>query len=101
MELVLIVTFAGLIGALVRYIVPGRDRHGLLLLPMLQIAAASILWTASLWLGLTPTSVWPWLVSLVLSTAGIVALAIWLPGRRDAEDRELLERESSRQHASV
>lgn len=91
MELVLIITFSGLIGALVRYLVPGRDRHGLFVLPGLHIAAASLLWTASVWAGLSPYSVWPWLVSLVLSTAGGVWLALWLPGRRDLEDQELLE----------
>ena len=91
MELVLIVTFAGLLGAIVRYLVPGRDRYGLLMLPMLQIAAASILWTASLWLGLAPGSGWPWLVSLILSTAGAVALAVWLPRRRDEDDRQLFD----------
>lgn len=91
MELVLIVTFAGLLGAIVRYVVPGRDRHGLLLLPMLHIAAASIIWTASLWLGLRPDTVWPWLVSLIVSSVGAVVLALWLPRRRDHDDRELFD----------
>jgi hypothetical protein len=96
MELVLIVTFAGLIGALVRYLTPGRDRHGLLLLPALQISAASVVWTASVWVGLAPTSIWPWLTSLGLSTAGIIWFALWLPTQRDAEDEKLLSELSPR-----
>ena len=91
MELVLIVTFAGLIGAALRYIIPGRDRHGMIVLPALQVSIASVLWTASVWLGLDPTSVWPWLVSLVLSTGATIAIGIYLPKRRDREDQELFE----------
>lgn len=89
MELVLIVTFAGLIGGTLRYLIPGRDRHGMIVLPALQIAVASVLWTGSVWLGLAPDTIWPWLVSLVLSTAGTIALAIYLPKRRDRDDEEL------------
>ena len=90
MELVLVVTAAALIGATVRYIVPGRDRHGMIALPALQVALASILFVAAMWLGLDPRSVWAWLIALVLSTAAHVAAALWLPGARDRADEQLL-----------
>lgn len=90
MELVLIVTFAGLIGGVLRYLIPGRDRHGMITMPALQVAVASVLWTGSVWLGLSPQSPWPWLVALGLSTVFSVALGIYLPKRRDAEDEQLL-----------
>lgn len=86
MELVLIVTFAALIGGGLRYVIPGRDRHGLVLLPSLQVAIAAILWSSAVWLGLEPSTVWPWLVSLVPATVATVWLGITLPRKRDAED---------------
>lgn len=92
MELVLVVTAAGLIGTILRYLIPGRDRHGLIVLPSMQVAVASVLWTASIWLGLTPDSMWPWLVSLVVSTGTTVFLGFYLPKRRDADDAALVER---------
>lgn len=91
MELVLVVTAAALIGAAVRYTVPGRDRHGMIALPALQVAVASVLFVASMWLGLEPRSIWPWLIALVLSTAGHIALAVWLPRARDRADEQLFE----------
>jgi len=91
MEIVLVFTAAAIIGAAVRYLVPGRDRHGLIALPALQVAAATLLFTASMWLGLDPQSIWPWLIALILSTAGHVYLAWWLPGYRDQKDHELFE----------
>lgn len=89
MELVLVVTAAALIGAAVRYLVPGRDRHGLIALPALQVALASVLFVATMWLGLEPQSIWAWLIALVVSTAAHIAVAIWLPGARDRADEQL------------
>jgi uncharacterized membrane protein YfbV (UPF0208 family) len=88
MELVLIVTFAGLIGAAVRYMIPGRDRHGLGLMPSVAVIIGSVTWSAAVWLGLSPDTAWPWLVSLGLATGGVVWLGIWLPAKRDAADDE-------------
>ncbi len=91
MELVLVVTAAALIGAAVRYLVPGRDRHGLIALPALQVALASVLFVAAMWLGLEPRSIWAWLIALVISTAAHIVVAIWLPGARDRADKALYE----------
>lgn len=89
MEIVLIVTFAGLIGAAVRYLVPGRDRHGLFLLPAVGIMIGSLVFVATVWIVGDPRSVWPWLISLVLTLGGSVGLAWWLPRNRDALDEKL------------
>jgi hypothetical protein len=92
MELVLVVTFAGLIGAAARYFLPGRDRHGLGLLPSVGVIAGSLAWSVSVWAGLSPDSAWPWLVSLGLAAAASVWLGLWLPKKRDADDAELFEK---------
>ena len=89
MELVLVITFAGLIGGALRYMIPGRDRHGLGLMPSVAIMVASLAFVASVWLGLAPRSVWPWVISLGLATAAVVWLGVWLPRKRDADDERL------------
>jgi hypothetical protein len=89
MELVLVVTFSGIIGAAARYLLPGRDRHGLGLLPSVGVIVGSLAWSISVWAGLSPDSGWPWLVSLGLATAATVWLGLWLPKKRDADDAEL------------
>jgi hypothetical protein len=87
MELVLIVTAAGLIGTALRYVLPGRDRHGLALMPAAGVIIGSLAWTLAIWVGLDAGSVWPWLVSLGLTLVGVGALGIWLPRTRDAADQ--------------
>lgn len=90
MELVLVFTAAAIIGGAVRYLVPGRDRHGMIGLPALQVGLATVLFVASMWLGLDPRSVWPWLIALVISTVAHVWVALWLPGARDRADEHML-----------
>lgn len=89
MELVLVVTFAGLLGVAVRYAVPGRDRHGLGLMPSVGIAVGSLSWVVAVWAGLEPRSVLPWVISLGLTVVMTAWLAIWLPTKRDNDDDEL------------
>jgi uncharacterized membrane protein len=89
MELVLVITFSGLIGGALRDMIPGRDRHGLGLMPSVAIMVASLAFVASVWLGLAPRSVWPWVISLGLATAAVVWLGVWLPRKRDADDERL------------
>ncbi len=99
MELVFVVTFAGLFGSLIRYLVPGRDRHGLGLMPSVAIIVATLSWVAVVWMGLEPRSAWPWIISFGLSIAATVWLGLWLPKKRDAADAELFERlTDTRQH---
>lgn len=90
MELVLVFTFAALIGAALRYMIPGRDRHGMIALPALQVGLAALLFVVAMWLGLEPRSIWPWIIALVGSTAAHIAVALWLPKKRDAADAALL-----------
>jgi hypothetical protein len=92
MELVLVVTFAGLIGAAIRYLVPGRDRHGLGLMPSVGVIVGSLAFVVAVWAGLAPRSVWPWIISLGLTVAVSVWLAIWLPKKRDADDQAMFAR---------
>jgi hypothetical protein len=89
MELVLVVTFSGLIGLLLRYLIPGRALHGLFVMPSIGIVAGSLAWAIAVWVGLDPASIWPWIVSLGLSAAAPIALGVILPKRRQVADDAL------------
>lgn len=89
MELVLVITFALVIGTAIRYVVPGRRLHGLVVLPAATIAVASVAWTIATWAGLEATSVWPWVASLAPATLATIVLALELPKRRKAHDDAL------------
>ena len=92
MELVLVITFAGLIATAIRYMVPGRDRHGLGLMPSVGVIVGSLSWVIAVWAGLAPRSVWPWVIALGLTVIVTVWFAIWLPKKRDADDEALFDR---------
>jgi uncharacterized membrane protein YeaQ/YmgE (transglycosylase-associated protein family) len=95
MELLFIVVFGAGIGGIVRYLVPGRQSHGIFLLPALGIAAASIVWAALTWLGFGFDGGWIWVASIAAAVIVPVAAAFYLPRQRKAADDALLARLSA------
>lgn len=89
MELVLVVTFSGLIGLALRYLIPGRALHGLFVMPATGIIAGSLGWAIAVWVGLDPSGIWAWVLALGLSAGAPIALGILLPKRRQAADDAL------------
>lgn len=91
MELLFVTVIGAAISLGVRYVVPGRQWHGLLLVPMVGAAATAAVWAACVWLGLTFDGGWIWVISLVLGPLVSLAVALVLPKRREASDAALLE----------
>jgi len=89
MELVLVVTFAGLLGLALRYIVPGRDLHGLAVMPSTGVILGSLGWLIAIWVGIDAEGPWGWIIALGLALVGTTALGIVLPKRRKAADEAL------------
>jgi hypothetical protein len=89
MELVLVVTFAGLIGLAARYAMPGRQWHGMALMPSLGVIIGSLSWVVAIWVGLDARSVWAWAIALGLTVIGVVIGGIMIPRRREAADQAL------------
>ena len=89
MELVLVVTFAGLLGLALRYIVPGRDLHGLAVMPSAGVILGSLGWLIAIWVGIDAEGPWGWIIALGLALVGTTALGILLPRRRKAADEAL------------
>jgi hypothetical protein len=91
-ELAFVVIIAASLGAIVRYVVPGRRAYGAALLPALAAAVAVLIWVALLWLGLTFDGGWIWVASIAASTVAAVAAAVLLPRRREESDTALYAR---------
>lgn len=92
MELLFVTVIGAAISLGMRYVVPGRQTHGLLVVPLAGAAATAAVWVICVWLGLTFDGGWIWVISLVLGPLVALAAAVVLPKRRDAADAALLER---------
>mgnify|MGYP000141383064 CR=1 FL=1 len=86
MELLFVTVIGAALALGVRYAVPGRDTHGLLLIPAIGAAATAVTWVLLLWLGFTFDGGWIWVFSLVIGPGVALAFAILLPPRRRAAD---------------
>lgn len=89
MELVFVVTVGGLLGLAVRFIVRGRESHGLAVLPSLGVIVGSLVWALAIWVGLDGGTVWPWVLSLGLALASVILGAVAIPRRRAHADTAL------------
>ena len=90
MELLFVVVIGAVIGAIVRYSLPGRASYGSALLPAIGAAVSSVIWAALLWAGLRFDGTWIWVASLSAAVLVPIVVAIALPRRRSASDAALL-----------
>jgi hypothetical protein len=92
MELLFVTVIGAGIGFIARYVLPGREHHGALLLPALAAATTAAVWVILLWAGLTFDGGWIWVISLAAAFVVSVALARLLPRRRVEHDDRMLHR---------
>ena len=92
MELLFVTVIGASISLGVRYLVPGRQTNGALLVPAVGAAATAAVWAICVWFGLTFDGGWIWVIALVLGPLASLAVALALPKRREAAEAELLER---------
>ncbi|WP_166874214.1 hypothetical protein [Salinibacterium sp. ZJ450] len=77
------------LGLGIRYLVPGHETYGVLLLPAIATAVGMIVWVVLLWTGFTFDGGWIWVWSILASVLASVAVALVLPRRRKADDAQL------------
>ena len=93
MELLFVVLISAGLGAIARYTIRGRETYGAALLPAISAAVSAIVWVALLWgLNWQFDGTWIWVAALVVGPLVALAIAIVLPGKRQAADKELLTR---------
>lgn len=90
MELAYVTVIGAAIGALVRYILPGRRSYGLFLLPAIAAAVTAAVWAVLVWLGWTFDGGWIWVVSLAAAGIASIVAALLLVRYRATADQRLL-----------
>lgn len=90
MELLFVCIAAAAIGAIARYLLPGRETHGVLLLPAIATVVAAGVWGTLTWIGMPFDGGWIWFVTLVLCALAALGAGILLPRRRREADTRLL-----------
>ena len=90
MELFYVTVIGGAIGAVLRYLLPGRDVYGLALLPAVGAASTALIWEGLTWLGWPYDGAWIWVASLLGGTLASIATAILTVRLRKQHDAQLL-----------
>jgi len=89
MELLFVTVIGAGLGLILRYAMPNRGTHGILLLPGISAAATAITWVALLWAGQTFDGTWIWVASLTAAVIAPIVAGILVPRRRAEEDAQL------------
>jgi len=94
-ELLFVVLLSFAIGLAVRYLLPGRDSYGSMLVPSISAAAGTIIWVILTWVGLKFDGGWIWVASLL--GGGVIGLvfALVIPRTRRTADDELMKQLST------
>lgn len=95
MELAYVTVIGAAIGALARYLLPGRRAYGMLLLPAIAAAVTAAVWVGLVWVGWTFDGGWIWAVSLAAAVASSIASAILIVRYRETADKRLLHQLSA------
>jgi uncharacterized membrane protein YeaQ/YmgE (transglycosylase-associated protein family) len=92
MEIVYAVVVGAGAALLLRYLLPGRDTYGVVLLPALGAAVTAAVWAGMSWLGFDFDGNWGWLWLASVGGAIVVALVVGLivgTRRQRSDAREL------------
>jgi uncharacterized membrane protein YeaQ/YmgE (transglycosylase-associated protein family) len=95
MELAYVTVIGAAIGALARYLLPGRSSYGMFLLPAIGAAVTAAVWAGLVWVGWTFDGGWIWAVSLASAVIASVLSAILIVRYRKAADQRLLHQLSA------
>jgi hypothetical protein len=90
MELLFITLGGVILGLGARYLLPNRDRHGVVLIPAIGAAVSAVVWVALTWLGWAWDGGWIWVVSLVVTALVVVAADLLVGRTRKTHDEERL-----------
>ena len=90
-DLVVVFSSALVVGTIIRYAIPGRIKHGLLLIPSFAIVFALLVWEISVWAGVGGEfAQLAWLILLVVTAGVTLAFTLILVRRRTHSDDAML-----------
>jgi uncharacterized membrane protein YeaQ/YmgE (transglycosylase-associated protein family) len=90
MELAYVTVIGMAIGALARYLLPGRRSYGILLLPAIGAATTAAVWAGLVWVGWKFDGGWIWVVSLAAAGIASILTALFVVRFRETADHRLL-----------
>jgi len=91
MELLFVVLISASVGAILRYLLRGRETYGAALLPSISAAVSAFVWVGLLWvLNWQFDGTWIWVASLLAGPIVALIVGANLPRKRREHDRELL-----------
>jgi hypothetical protein len=91
MELLFVVLSGIVLAGGIRYLLPHRHSHGVLVLPALGGIVSAVVWAALTWLGWRFDGGWIWVVSLAIAVAVAAFVGVRIARRRVAADETLLQ----------
>ena len=91
MELLFVTLIAFCIGLLARYVMPGRDTYGVVLVPSIAAIVTAVVWVGLTWLGWKFDGGWIWVVSLGAAVVVSLVLVLSVPSLRRRQDEQLLQ----------
>ncbi|GAA3019801.1 GlsB/YeaQ/YmgE family stress response membrane protein [Microbacterium dextranolyticum] len=86
MDILLALIFGAVAGGTLHYLMPGRVSRGAALAPLVGALVGGASWSAFTWAGVTTTSPWIWIVSIVLPLVVVPILLTVLTRTRASHD---------------
>lgn len=90
MEFLFIVFYAVILGLVAPYVQMGSDRYGILVPPVIGLAAGSVLWILLTWLGFGYTDGWIWSIVMLAMPVAMFFGAKALERQRAEQDEQVL-----------
>ena len=91
MEIVFAIVLGSAIGLAVRFLVPQRHTHGIMLVPAAATITTAVVWAVLVWAGFTFDGGWIWVISLTLGGVAALVTALVTPRRRAHADAAFYE----------
>ncbi len=92
MEILFAIVIGAGIGAVIRLLLPKRQTHGLLLVPLVGAIVTAAVWAPLVWLGFTFDGGWIWWISLGAGGVASLVTALVAPVARRSADTRIFER---------
>jgi len=91
MEIIYATVIGAAIGAIPRYVIPGRMTYGTTITPIIGGVATALVWVILTWLGMPYDGGWIWVIALAAAAVASVLVAFLLPKARHRSDEAFLE----------
>lgn len=86
MDILLAFIFGATLGATLHFLMPGRPSRGVALAPVIGALLGGAVWLVFTWAGVTTTSPWIWVVSILVPVVVVPLVLVALTRTRATHD---------------